>query len=93
MACGEWEQGDIASLLDGAGQTALVRGADSSKPPGNDLAALGNEALQKTDVPIWDGVDFFRAELADLFAAEELASAAGAGRARSTGRARSARST
>jgi hypothetical protein len=81
----ERKQGDVASLFNGAGQTALVRGADTGKPPGNDLAALGYEALQKAHVPIWDGVNFFCTELADLLATEELTATA-----RATGRTRCA---
>jgi len=77
----ERQQGDIASLLDGAGQTALVRGANTGKPPGNDLATLGDEALQQANIAIRDGVDLLGTELADLLAAEELAAAA-----RTTGR-------
>ena len=76
VARGERQQGDIASLLDGASQTALVRGADTRKPPGNDLATLGDEALQQANIAIRDGVDLLGAELADLLAAEELAASA-----------------
>jgi hypothetical protein len=75
---GEGQQGDVTGLLDGAGEAALVRGADASQPPGHDLAALGYELLQETDVPVGDGVDLLGAELADLLAAEELAASAGA---------------
>jgi hypothetical protein len=86
VACRERQQSDIASLLDGAGQTALVRGADTGEPTGNDLAALGDEALKQANVPIWDGIDLFRAELADLLATEELPSArTAAGTARASG--------
>ena len=72
----ERQQGDITSLLDGAGQTALVRGANTGKPPGNDLATLGDEALKQADVAVGDGIDLFGTEFADLFAAEELAATA-----------------
>jgi hypothetical protein len=76
-------------LLYGAGEAALVRGADACEPPGHDLAALGHKALQETDIAVWDRVDLFSAELADLLAAEELAASASATSgpaARTTGR-------
>jgi hypothetical protein len=73
----ERQQGDIPGLLDGACQTALVGGTNTREPPGHDLAALGNELLQKANVPIGDGVDLLGAELANLLAAEELAAPAG----------------
>ena len=41
----------------------------------NDLAALGDKALQQANVAVGDGVDLLGAELADLLAPEELASA------------------
>ena len=52
-----------------------MRRADAGKTAGNDLAALGDEALQQAHVAIADGIDLLGAELADLLAAEELASA------------------
>ena len=76
MARRERQQGDIAGLLDGASEAALVGGTDTREPPGNDLAALGYEALQQAHIAVGDGVDLLGAELADLFAAEELAAAA-----------------
>src|SRR5438132_1361854 len=39
----ERQQSDIARLLDGGGETPLVRRADPGQAPRNDLAALGNE--------------------------------------------------
>ena len=78
VPCGERQQGDIAGLLDGAGQAALVRGANAGKPPGHDLAALGHKALQQPDIAVRDGINLLGAELANLLAAEELAAAAGA---------------
>jgi len=77
VSCCKRQQRDIPSLLDGAGKAALVGGANAGKPAGHDLAALGHKALQQTDVAIRDGVNLFRAELADLLAAEKLAAAAG----------------
>ena len=49
--------------------------AHSGQAARNDLATLGNEALQQANVAIGDRVDLLRAELADLLAPEELAAA------------------
>jgi hypothetical protein len=73
----ERQQGDIPGLLDGAGQTALVLGANTGKPPGHDLAALGHKPLQQANIAVGDRIDLLGAELANLLAAEELAAAAG----------------
>jgi hypothetical protein len=73
----ERQQGDVPGLLDGAGQAALVRGANAGETPGHDLAALGHKALQQTDIAVRDRVNLLGAELADLLAAEELAASAG----------------
>ena len=73
----ERQQGDIPGLLDGAGQTALMRGADAGQAARNDLAALGHKPLQQTDIAVGDGVDLLGTELAHLLAAKELAAAAG----------------
>ena len=40
VPCGKRQQGDVPGLLDGAGQTALVRGANTREPTRYDLAAL-----------------------------------------------------
>jgi hypothetical protein len=74
---GEWQQGDVPGLLDGASETALVRGANAGKPPRNDLSALSHKALQQANIAVRDGVNLLGAELADLLAAEELSAAAG----------------
>ena len=58
-----------------------MRGADTGQTAGNNLAPLGDELLQQAHIAVVDGVDLLDAELADLLAAEELASAA----ARTTG--------
>jgi hypothetical protein len=78
---GKRQQRDVPGLLDGAGQTALVLGANAGKTPGHNLAALRHKALQQTDIAIRNGVDLLSAELANLLAAEKLAAAA-----RATGR-------
>ena len=57
-----------------------MAGADAGQAARNDLAALGDEALQQADIAVADGVDLLGAELADLLAAEELASARPAAR-------------
>jgi hypothetical protein len=80
----ERQQGDIASLLDSLREPPLMRGADAGETPGHDLAALCDKALEQPHIAIRDGVDFLGAELADLLAAEKLASA-GAARASSAG--------
>jgi hypothetical protein len=73
---GKRQQSDIPGLLDGASETALVRGTDSREPPGNNLATLSYEALQQANVAVRDGIDLLGAELANLLAAEKLAAAA-----------------
>jgi len=74
---GKRQQGDVPGLLDGAGQAALVRCTHAGEPPGHDLAAFGNELLQQPYVAVGDRIDLFRAKLADLLAAKELAASAG----------------
>jgi hypothetical protein len=85
VPCSERQQGDIPGLLDGASQTALVRGANAGEPPRDNLAALGNEALQQTDIAVRDRVDLLGAELADLLTAEEFSAAAGSTRGPAAG--------
>ena len=77
MPCGERQQGDVPSLLDGTGQAALVRGTNAGEPPRHDLATLRDKPLQEPDIAVRDGVDFLGAEFTDFFAAEKLAAAAG----------------
>ena len=72
MPRGEWQQGDVPGLLDGASETALVRGANASKPARNDLSALGHKALQQANIAVGYRVNLLGAELADLLAAEEF---------------------
>jgi hypothetical protein len=52
-----------------------MRGADTGQAAGNDLASLGDELLQQAHIAVVDRVDLLHAELADLLAPEELASA------------------
>src|SRR5450759_1220006 len=76
VPCGEGQQGDVPGLLDGAGQAALVRGANAGEPARHNLAALSHKPLQQTNVAVRDRVNLFRAELADLLATEKLAASA-----------------
>jgi hypothetical protein len=73
---GKRQQGDIPGLLDGAGQTALVRGANAGKTPRHDLAALSHKPLQQPDIAVRNRVNLLGAELADLLAAEEFSATA-----------------
>jgi hypothetical protein len=77
VPCGKGQQGDVPGLLDGAGQAALVRSANAGKPTRNNLAALGHKTLQQANIAVRDRVNLLRAELADLFATEELSATAG----------------
>jgi hypothetical protein len=80
VACCERQQCNVPRLLDGARQPPLVRGADTGQPPRHNLAALSHKLLQQPYVAIRNRIDLFRAELADLLAAEELATSAGSTR-------------
>jgi hypothetical protein len=71
------QQRNVPGLFDGAGQTALVRSANTGQPPRHNLAALGHELPQQLHVAVRNRVDLLGAELADLLAAEELATSAG----------------
>jgi hypothetical protein len=89
VSCGKRQQGDVPGLLDGAGEAALVRGANASEPSGHNLATLGHKALQQSDVAVWDCINFLGTKFADLLAAEELSPAAratGGTAARAAGR-------
>ena len=77
MPRGKRQQGDVAGLLDGAGQSALVLGANAGEPPRHDLAALGHKSLQQPDIAVRNRIDLLGAELAHLLAAEKLAAATG----------------
>jgi hypothetical protein len=73
---GKGQQGDIPGLLDGAGQATLVLGADAGQTAGHYLAALGYKTLQQADIAVRNRVNFLRAKLADLLAAEKLTASA-----------------
>jgi hypothetical protein len=68
------QQSDIASLLDGTRQSALMGGADAGKTARHNLAPLRYKLLQQANVAIVDRIDLLDAEFANLLAAEELAS-------------------
>jgi len=80
----ERQQSDVAGLLDGRRQSALVRRADSGQTPGNDLAAFGDEAGEQAHVFVVNRLNLLDAELANFLAAEEFAAtfAASAGTTR-----------
>jgi len=74
---GEGQQGDVASLLDGAGQAPLMRGANAREPARHNLAALSHKALQQPHIAVRDRIDLLGTELANLLATEKLAASAG----------------
>jgi hypothetical protein len=82
---GKRQQGNVPGLLDGAGQAALVRGANAGEPPRHDFATLSHKPLEQPDIAVGDRVDLLGAELADFFAAEEFTASAGSTRGPATG--------
>ena len=68
------QQGDIARLLDGRAQTALVRRAHTGQPARHNLPALRDKLREQAHVFVVDRFDLFGAELAHLLAAEKLPS-------------------
>src|SRR5205823_3383751 len=52
--CLERQQRDVARLLDSGRQATLVRRADAGQAPRHDLAALGHELAQQSDVLVID---------------------------------------
>ncbi len=81
----ERQQSNVSRLLDSASEPTLMRRADTSQATRHNLAAFGNEALQKTHIPIWNRVNLLGAELADLLAAEKLSATARTTGARTAG--------
>ncbi len=71
--------------LTGHAQAALMARAHAGQAARNNLAALSHKLLQQANVTVGDRVDLLGAELADLLAAEELASAKTASWAAGTG--------
>src|SRR5579864_3523789 len=70
----EWQQSNIARLLDRQRQPSLVRSANAGQAPRHDPAAFRHELRQQTNVLVVDGLDLFDAELANLLAPEILPS-------------------
>src|SRR4029453_8496559 len=60
------QQGHRASTLDGVGELTLMAPTAARDAPRNDLAALGDEAAQTTDVLVVDEADLVCAELANF---------------------------
>src|SRR6516162_1054377 len=89
---GKRQQGDIACLLDGQGQPALMRRANASQAPRHDLAAFRHKLPQRAVVLVVDKVDLLDTELADFLASKILASTR-ATFAASTGTTRTRRTT
>jgi hypothetical protein len=85
-ASGKRQQRNISRLLDGQGQTPLVRGANPGQPPWDDLPAFRHELGEQTNVLVIDGLNFLYAELANFLAAKIFASTFAAARATGTGR-------
>jgi hypothetical protein len=71
----KWQQSDVARLFDCPCNPALMRGADTSQAARHDFSTFRDKALQQAHVPVRNRVNLFDAELADLLAAEKLASA------------------
>src|SRR5262249_15720551 len=65
------QQGDGAGTLDRRLQLALVQRAGPRDAPRQDLAAIGDEGLEKLDVLPVHVLELLRAELADLAASDE----------------------
>src|SRR5262249_23040513 len=65
------QQRDRPRALDRRLELALVQRAGARDAPRQDLAALGDEALQQLDVLPVDVLELLRAELADLAPADE----------------------
>src|SRR5271165_7433742 len=95
LPAGERQQRDVARLLDGVGQAALVRRAHAGQPPRHDLARLSYKLAEQPHVLVVHRVDLLHAELANLLAAEELPSAFArpSGTARTSARPRPTRPT
>jgi hypothetical protein len=70
---GKRQQRNIASLLDGPRQTALMRRAHAGQASRGDLATLGHELRQQTHVFVIDRFNLLDAELANFFAPEIFA--------------------
>src|SRR5262249_41825070 len=79
--------------LDRVGQAALVRRTHTGQAARHDLARLSHELPKQADILIVHAVDLLDAELANLLAAEELASAFARSARTSTGTTAGTRAT
>src|SRR5262245_25036687 len=75
-AAREWQQSDVARLLDRHRQAALMRRADAGQAARYDLPALGHKLSEQPVVLVVDAFDFLDAKLADFLAPEILTAAA-----------------
>jgi len=64
----EWKDGHVSGAFDGLRKQALMRRADSTDPPGQNLSTFGDKMPEELSVFEIDVCDFFRAKLADSFA-------------------------
>ncbi len=69
------QQGDVARLLDGIGQAALMRRAYAGQAARHDLAGFRYKLRKQPHILVVDTVDLLDAELANLLAPEEFPSA------------------
>src|SRR5580658_4369129 len=69
---GVGQQGYVARLLDGFGQSFLVRRAHAGNPPRSDLAAFGKKIRESADILVVDVVDFLDTEAANFLPPEIL---------------------
>src|SRR3712207_4762886 len=67
------EKAEVAGALDRGGQLALLLAGNGGDPARDDLAALGDEALEQADVLIVDEGSVLAREGAALAAAEKWA--------------------
>src|SRR5712692_401970 len=66
LVAGVGEERDLPCPLQSQGQRTLVLGAGAGHPPGQDLAAVADEAAQAGDLLVVDVPDLLHAEAADL---------------------------
>src|SRR5437868_486440 len=67
------QQSNVPGLLNGDRQSPLMRSTHSSQPPRHNLAAFRHELSQETYIFVVNGLNLLDAELANLLAAEILA--------------------
>jgi hypothetical protein len=64
----KWKDGQMPGTFDGFRKQALMRRADSTDSPGQDLPTLGDEMTEELSIFKVDIGNFFRAEFADSLA-------------------------